>query len=201
MKQFLKEFVHNVIVHPLMMVLPVDKACHLHDTNANWAFKERCDELHLEGLKAEEDTFETELTGNALATYLLNNGAKVLTCAVHTESEEEALKNGWYVSIIGITKDGLFEGNLDDWEYAVPVNSQGAALNNQKSIVDQLYLSWINKEFDNPKNFFIEPTGAGYYLHNTTLNKVHNTTSVDLQLLHDTNFKILQAFKTLQENL
>ena len=48
MKQFLKEFVHNVIVHPLMMILPTDKACVLHDTNANWAFKERCDELYLD---------------------------------------------------------------------------------------------------------------------------------------------------------
>lgn len=51
MKQYLKEFFHNVVVHPLMMFLPVEKANQLHDKNANWAFKERYDEMYLEGRK------------------------------------------------------------------------------------------------------------------------------------------------------
>lgn len=54
-KQYLKEFVHNVIVHPLMMFIPAQSANKLHDSNANWAFKERCDELYLEGRKDQED--------------------------------------------------------------------------------------------------------------------------------------------------
>lgn len=52
MKQYLKEFVHNVIVHPLMMFLPKELGNRLHDKNANWAFDlERYDELKLEGKK------------------------------------------------------------------------------------------------------------------------------------------------------
>lgn len=51
LKQYTKEFIHNVVVHPLMMVLPSDLACRLHDYNADWAFKERMDELKLEGYK------------------------------------------------------------------------------------------------------------------------------------------------------
>ena len=35
MKQWFKEFIHNCVVHPLMMVLPSDKATRLHDVNAN----------------------------------------------------------------------------------------------------------------------------------------------------------------------
>ena len=128
MKQFLKEFIHNVIVHPLMMVLPTDKACILHDTNANWAFKERCDELYLEGYKEKED---------------LSN----------------------------------------------------------KTILNNLYIDWINKEFNTPLNFEIKPTAAGYYLHSTTLNKVYKTTTENRQLLNDSQVKILHSFRILQENL
>ncbi len=48
-RNWLKSFVHNVIVHPLMMVLPVGVANKMHDTNANWAFGlDRYDELPLE---------------------------------------------------------------------------------------------------------------------------------------------------------
>jgi len=39
-KQYCKEFVHNVIVHPLIMVLPVSIGDRMHDTNAKWAFGE-----------------------------------------------------------------------------------------------------------------------------------------------------------------
>lgn len=52
MKQWLKDFVHNCVVHPAMPFLPVKVANWLHDKNANWAFGlERYDELALEGKK------------------------------------------------------------------------------------------------------------------------------------------------------
>ena len=51
MKQYLKEFTHNAIVHPLMMFLPKKWAKELHNRNADWAFKERYDEMYLEGRK------------------------------------------------------------------------------------------------------------------------------------------------------
>lgn len=55
MKQYLKEFVHNVIVHPLMMFVPTSVACVMHDRNVDWAFKERVDELYFEGYKEDKD--------------------------------------------------------------------------------------------------------------------------------------------------
>jgi hypothetical protein len=52
MKQYLKEFVHNVIIHPLMMFLPSKYATLMHDKNADWAFNlNRFDELQLENKK------------------------------------------------------------------------------------------------------------------------------------------------------
>ena len=49
MKMWLKAFVHNVVVHPLMMFVPCDIAHTMHDRNANWAFGlNRYDELKLE---------------------------------------------------------------------------------------------------------------------------------------------------------
>lgn len=49
MKQYLKEFVHNAIVHPLMMFMPVKAAHKMHDRNANWAFGlSRYDEIEIE---------------------------------------------------------------------------------------------------------------------------------------------------------
>jgi len=49
MKKWLKEFVHNVIVHPLMMFLPKDLSHRMHDKNAAWAFGlNKYDELKLE---------------------------------------------------------------------------------------------------------------------------------------------------------
>ena len=126
MKQFLKEFIHNVIVHPLMMVLPTDKACILHDTNANWAFKERCDELYLEGYKEKEDI-------------------------------------------------------------------------SNKTILNNLYIDWINKEFNTPLNFEIKPTAAGYYLYSDHLNNVYKTVSRSRQLLNEDHVKIYQSFIKLKE--
>jgi hypothetical protein len=46
MKQYIKEFTHNVFVHPLMMFLPKQYANRLHDWNSNW-----CWELTLETSK------------------------------------------------------------------------------------------------------------------------------------------------------
>ena len=33
MKQYFKEFIHNCVVHPLMMVLPIETAGRWHDLN------------------------------------------------------------------------------------------------------------------------------------------------------------------------
>ena len=50
--QYFKDFVHNVIVHPIMCFMPSKYAHILHDKNANWAFGEdRTDELNMEGVK------------------------------------------------------------------------------------------------------------------------------------------------------
>jgi hypothetical protein len=49
MVAWLKSFVHNAIVHPLMMFLPLELANKMHDKNATWAFGlERYDEINLE---------------------------------------------------------------------------------------------------------------------------------------------------------
>ena len=51
MLQWFKDFIHNCIIHPMMPFLPVRIANELHDRNAGWAFKDRLDELSLEGKK------------------------------------------------------------------------------------------------------------------------------------------------------
>ena len=38
MKKWLKAFVHNALVHPLMMFMPEDMANSIHERNAIWAF-------------------------------------------------------------------------------------------------------------------------------------------------------------------
>ena len=49
MRQYFKDFIHNALVHPLMMFLPRDIANKMHDANANWAFGlNRIDELNEE---------------------------------------------------------------------------------------------------------------------------------------------------------
>ena len=49
MRQWIKAFVHNCLVHPLMMVLPCELGTRLHDRNANWAFGlDRYDEIGIE---------------------------------------------------------------------------------------------------------------------------------------------------------
>jgi len=50
MKQWLKDFVHNCIVHPAMMFMPSELATKMHDKNADWAFGQetRYNELEIE---------------------------------------------------------------------------------------------------------------------------------------------------------
>lgn len=52
MRKWLKSFVHNCVVHPMMPFLPVKAADWLHDKNATWAFGlYKFDELNLEAEK------------------------------------------------------------------------------------------------------------------------------------------------------
>ena len=52
MVNWLKDFLHNAIVHPLMMFLPKDLANKMHDRNATYCYGlERYDELKLEERK------------------------------------------------------------------------------------------------------------------------------------------------------
>ena len=63
MKQWLKNFVHNCVVHPAMPFLPVRVANLLHDKNANWAFGlERFDEVGLEQGLMTRKFDESEIT-------------------------------------------------------------------------------------------------------------------------------------------
>lgn len=48
-KSWLKDFMHNCIVHPIMPFIPVDLANQIHDIHGTWAFgTNRFDELDLE---------------------------------------------------------------------------------------------------------------------------------------------------------
>lgn len=63
MKKWLKDFVHNCVVHPAMPFLPVKVANWLHDKNANWAFGlERYDEVWLEQGLMTRKFDESEIT-------------------------------------------------------------------------------------------------------------------------------------------
>lgn len=81
MKQWLKDFVHNCVVHPAMPFLPVKVANWLHDKNANWAFGlERYDEVGLEqGLmtrKFDESQIANRLTGRDILEAINEQEAK-----------------------------------------------------------------------------------------------------------------------------
>ena len=41
MKQWLKEFVHNSLIHPILPFIPKKMANKLHEYNANWTFNDR----------------------------------------------------------------------------------------------------------------------------------------------------------------
>lgn len=45
-KQWLQDFIHNAVIHPLLMVLPRRIGDHLHEKNAAWAFGKRGPEGH-----------------------------------------------------------------------------------------------------------------------------------------------------------
>lgn len=54
MKKYLKAFVHNVFIHPLMMIMSPKLATAMHNRNANWAFgKDRFDEMSLENTESQ----------------------------------------------------------------------------------------------------------------------------------------------------
>ena len=49
MRTWLKDFIHNSLVHPMLPFMSVSKADAFHDRNANWAFgRNRYDERKLE---------------------------------------------------------------------------------------------------------------------------------------------------------
>ena len=76
MKQYFKEFIHNCIVHPLMMVLPSDKATRLHDINANYTFglESRYDELFLETGEISDETIKRIFIQNGFKEKLQPDG-------------------------------------------------------------------------------------------------------------------------------
>ena len=81
MKQWLKDFVHNCVVHPAMPFLPVSVANWLHDKNANWAFGlERYDEVGLEQglmtLKFDESQIAKPLTGKDIVKFAEESAVK-----------------------------------------------------------------------------------------------------------------------------
>jgi len=90
MKQWLKEFIHNCIVHPLMIVLPSDKATRLHDVNANWCFglENRYDELFLETGEISDETIKRIFIQNGFKEKLQPNGKYDLNLYVYQAARE-----------------------------------------------------------------------------------------------------------------
>lgn len=72
MKQWLKDFTHNCIVHPLMMFIPKKYAHPLHDRNADWCWgkENHVDELTLLDVQFECHSYavnrEFDSVGNSL---------------------------------------------------------------------------------------------------------------------------------------
>ena len=49
MRRWIKDFIHNCIIHPMLPFMPVRVADLIHDRNADWAFsQERFDERVIE---------------------------------------------------------------------------------------------------------------------------------------------------------
>lgn len=90
MKQWFKEFIHNCIVHPLMIVLPSDKATRLHDVNANWAFgiENRYDELFLETGEISDETIKRIFIQNGFKEKLQPDGKYDLNLYVYQAARE-----------------------------------------------------------------------------------------------------------------
>lgn len=57
LKQWLKEVLHNCVVHPIMPFIPSKLACELHDRNADYTFgkQNRFDEIAIETAMKEND--------------------------------------------------------------------------------------------------------------------------------------------------
>ena len=90
MKQWFKEFIHNCVVHPLMMVLPSDKATRWHDINANWAFglENRYDELFLETGEISDETIKRIFIQNGFKEKLQPDGKYDLNLYVYQAARE-----------------------------------------------------------------------------------------------------------------
>ena len=60
MKQWLKDFTHHCIVHPVMVFIPKPLAHKLHDANADWVWgiENQVDELALEGVRPYKEVVE-----------------------------------------------------------------------------------------------------------------------------------------------
>lgn len=90
MKQWFKEFIHNCIVHPLMMVLPSEKATRLHDIHANYAFglENRYDELFLETGEISDETIKRIFIQNGFKEKLQPDGKYDLNLYVYQAARE-----------------------------------------------------------------------------------------------------------------
>ena len=90
MRQWLKEFIHNCIVHPLMMVLPTETAGRWHDLNANWAFgiENRYDELFLETGEISDETIKRIFIQNGFKEKLQPDGKYDLNLYVYQAARE-----------------------------------------------------------------------------------------------------------------
>ena len=90
MKQWFKEFIHNCVVHPLMMVLPSDKATRWHDINANWAFglENRYDKLFLETGEISDETIKRIFIQNGFKEKLQPDGKYDLNLYVYQAARE-----------------------------------------------------------------------------------------------------------------
>lgn len=90
MKQWLKEFIHNCIVHPLMMVLPYGKATRLHDINANFTFglENRYDELFLETGEISDETIKRIFIQNGFKEKRQSDGKYDLNPYVYQAARE-----------------------------------------------------------------------------------------------------------------
>jgi len=86
MKRWITDAVHNMFIHPLMVLLPVNVGNRLHDWHARIAFgDDRLDEIGLEGRKKQEA------------------GEQWVRCEdrLPTEDDAEDLKKVWICSPIG----------------------------------------------------------------------------------------------------
>lgn len=90
MKQWFKEFIHNCVVHPLMMVLPSETAGRWHDLNANWAFgiENRYDELFLETGEVSDETIKRIFIQNGFKEKLQPDGKYDLNLYVYQAARE-----------------------------------------------------------------------------------------------------------------